>query len=113
MEWRYKGPPRARGPGRSRPTVGPRPGGDPAEGPGVRSVVPLALLSRSPPAAFKAPPSLLARSSLVGPVGAGGLWLAGPRPPRSFVAPRSSRAPPLGSREMSVRFRRTGGDYGN
>ena len=34
------------------------------------SVIPLALLSRSPPGAPDAPPSLLARSSLVSPVGA-------------------------------------------
>jgi hypothetical protein len=57
-------------------------GGDPAGGPAVRclpacSAVPLALPSRSPPAASKAPPSLLARSSLVSPGGADGPWLAG------------------------------------
>src|SRR6516225_519079 len=39
-----------------------------------------ALLSRSPPGALKAPPSLLAPSSLVSPVGAGALWLAGSSP---------------------------------
>jgi len=86
--------------------------------PGLAAIPPkgqrCGIFPHSPPGAFEAPPSLvapssllspvgaapfgsrgpglLARSSLVGPVGAGGLRLAGPRPPRSFLARRGPLA---------------------
>ena len=47
---------------------------------------PLALFSRSPPGRLEAPPSLVARPSLLSPGGAALLWLAGRAapPPRPF-----------------------------